>query len=181
MGKRSEFKRVERDYYCTFDLKAGAAIKPFIEDVNNYAEPFAGRGDLIQNLKDNDVKAKCVLFSDIEPQDSSIDKFDAFSLTREDFLFREVDAIISNPPWNRKLLHKSIEHFAPIIQTWFLLDANWLFTKQAFPYINKYLTDVITIGRLKWIENTSMTGKDDCCWMRFSYDKEETTRFFGRN
>lgn len=77
-------------------------------------------------------------------------------------------------------MHQAIEHFAPIIQTWMLLDANWLFTKQAGPYIEKYLTDVVTIGRVKWIPDTTMSGKDDCCWYRFSSDKDAPTRFYGR-
>lgn len=181
MGKRSEFKRIERDYYRTFDPKAGEILKPFIEHVICYAEPFAGKGDLIRNLKENGVTAKCTIFTDIEPQDDQIKKFDAFDLTKEDLLYSKVDAVISNPPWTREILHRAIEHFAPKTETWFLLDANWLFTKQASPYIRKWLTDVVTIGRLKWIEGTKMTGKDDCCWMRFCFDKEEPTRFYGRD
>jgi hypothetical protein len=176
MAKRSDFKRVERDYYRTFDPKAGHALRPFIEGIESALEPFAGAGDLI-----NQFPELSWVQSDIEPQVCFVDKMDAFEYTKEIVLDNcGADAIITNPPWSRPIMHRAIEHFAPIIQTWLLLDANWIWTKQASPYINKYLTDVVTIGRLKWIEGTTMSGKDDCAWFRFSADKSEPTRFFGR-
>lgn len=173
MAKRSDFVRVERDYYRTFDPKAGAALRPFIDGVELAIEPFAGAGDLTDQFKEIDW-----LETDIEPQIERIAKRDAFRYTPAEL--GSVDAIITNPPWSRPLMHKAIEHFAPHIQTWFLLDANWVWTKQAKPYIDKYLTDIVTIGRLKWIEGTTMSGKDDCAWFRFAPDKAEPTRFFGR-
>lgn len=181
LGKRSEFLRVERDYYRTFDPKAGEALKSFIPDDTRYAEPFAGKGDLIWNLKLANIKASCPLRSDIEPKDVSIEKFDAFDIKKQDFVDKNIDMIITNPPWSRPVLHKTIEYFAPMITTWLLLDANWLFTKQAKPYIDTWLTDVVTIGRLKWIEGTTMSGKDDCLWYKFSPNKETNfVRFYGR-
>lgn len=176
MAKRSEFKRVERDYYRTFDPKAGHALRPFVEEVKFALEPFAGAGDLTAQFPEIDWWE-----TDIEPQTDHIGKRDAFTWLEKDIKKdRYFDCIISNPPWSRPILHRAIEHFAPIIPTWFLLDANWVWTKQASPYINKYLTDIVTIGRLKWIEGTTMSGKDDCAWFRFSIDKTEPTRFFGR-
>lgn len=175
MAKRSDFKRVERDYYRTFDPKAGNALRPFIEGIESALEPFAGAGDLTAQFPEINW-----IQSDIEPQACFVSEYDAFSWTKEDIEFEYFDAVITNCPWSRPILHRTIEHFAPIIQTWLLLDVNWLFTKQASPYVNKYLTDIVTIGRVKWIENTTMSGKDDCAWLRFSSDKSEPTRFFGR-
>ena len=176
MAKRSDFERIERDYYRTFDPKAGVALKPFVDENLKYIEPFAGAGDLVDQL----TYVNCLIKTDIEPQADDIAQRDAFSYNREELLDYGVEAVITNPPWGRPILHKTIEHFAPIVPTWLLLDANWIWTKQAKPYIDKYLTDIVTIGRLKWIPNTNMSGKDDCAWMRFSHDKKEPTRFFGR-
>lgn len=173
IAKRSDFKRIERDYYRTFDPKAGEALRPFINGIEAAIEPFAGAGDLTNQFPEIHWRQ-----TDIEPQSDYINQKDAFDYTKEEIL--KFDAIITNPPWSRPILHRSIEYFAPIIQSWMLLDANWLFTKQAGPYIEKYLTDVVTIGRVKWIPNTTMSGKDDCCWYRFSSDKIAPTRFYGR-
>lgn len=173
MARRSDFKRVERDYYRTFDPKAGHALRPFVEDVKFALEPFAGAGDLTAQFPEINW-----METDIEPQSDTVLKRDAFRYSESEL--NAFDCVISNPPWSRPIMHKAIEHFASIIPTWFLLDANWVWTKQASPYINKYLTDIVTIGRLKWIEGTNMSGKDDCAWFRFSADKKEPTRFFGR-
>lgn len=176
MAKRSEFKRIERDYYRTFDPKAGDALRPFVTHIKAALEPFAGAGDLTKQFP-----TISWVQTDIESQACFVEEADAFTYTDWDLEEAlDVDAVISNPPWSRPILHKAIEHFAPIIQTWFLLDANWMFTRQASSYLEKYCTDIITIGRVKWIPDTTMSGKDDCCWYRFSLDKTEPTRFFGR-
>lgn len=176
MAKRSDFERVERDYYRTFDPKAGVALEAFIDPGLRYIEPFAGAGDLVNQL----TYANCIIKTDIEPQADDIPQRDAFSYTKDELYGLGIEAIITNPPWARPILHKTINHFALMVPTWLLLDANWIWTKQAKPYIEQYLTDIVTIGRLKWIPNTTMSGKDDCAWMRFSNDKSEPTRFFGR-
>jgi hypothetical protein len=175
VAKRSDFVRVERDYYRTFDPKAGNALRPFIENVEVALEPFAGAGDLTKQFPNITW-----IQSDIEPQACFVDEMDAFDWEAESIKDEGFDAIISNPPWSRPIMHRAIEHFAPIKPTWFLLDANWVWTKQAKTYIDKYLTDIVTIGRVRWIPDTTMSGKDDCAWFRFSSDKDSPTRLFGR-
>lgn len=174
MAKRSEFERIERDYYRTFDPKAGEALASFLLPNISAIEPFAGAGDLVNQTPWINWLAK----TDIEPQADEIGQKDAFSYNEKDL--ESVDLIITNPPWSRPILHKTIEHFAVLKPTWLLIDANYIFTKQASVYIREYLTDIITIGRVKWIPNTKMSGKDDCIWARFYHDKKEPTRFFGR-
>lgn len=174
MAKRSDFKRVERDYYRTFDPKAGLALRGFLPDGTRTIEPFAGAGDLINQTPWLDW----IITTDIEPQAYDIGTRDAFSYEAVDLL--EVDVVVTNPPWSRPILHKTIEHFAPKRPTWLLLDANWVWTKQASPFIEKYLTDIVSIGRLQWIEGTTMSGKDDVSWFRFSSDKNAPTRLYGR-
>lgn len=170
MGKRSEFERIPKDKYFTFDPKAGEAIKPFLKDNVFYAEPFAGDGDLIKQL--NDLGHICTLFGDIETNNPEIPIVDAFTLTKEDIAYFGAEQIITNPPWTRSILHKMLDHFVPMgLPVWIVLDANWLFTKQSKVFRDKWLTDIVTIGRMKWIPNTNVAGKDDVVWLRFSNDK----------
>lgn len=173
MGKRSDFERVERDYYRTFDPKAGEAIRSYLPQNGDYtyAEPFCGRGDLIKQLE-----GKCNFASDIEPDDennvtNSHFQTKSFLDVTEDDL-KDCSMVITNPPWDRKLLHQTIEHFANMKPTWLLFDSNWMFTKQSVPYIEKYCVEIVTIGRMRWFENTKVTGKDDCCWFLFDKNKK---------
>ena len=41
------------------------------------------------------------------------------------------DMIITNPPWDTKILHPMIEHFRSQNTTWLLFDADWMHTKQS--------------------------------------------------
>ena len=116
MGKRSNFKRRERDFYPT----PWEAVKPLVRHLpprlNNVWEPCAGKGDLI-GVIDYYRPGGNWLATDIEPQ-------------------------------------------AP-----FLLNC----------------TDIVSVGRVKWIPDSKMTGKDNCCWYRFHLTGDVvTTRFWPR-
>lgn len=87
------------------------------------------------------------------------------------------DAIITNPPWSRKLLHPMIEKFMGIAPTWLLFDANWMFTKQARRYLPNCVK-IVSVGRLKWIPDTTMSAKDDCAWFYFRKDHDDGPRFY---
>lgn len=159
MGKRSNFERIEKDKYMTIDPKA---ITPtFIEHTkgSTYYEPCVGAGDLVRLLADHMV---CVGSSDIETGK------DALDLTIDDV--GDCDYIITNPPWSRGILHPLIDHFRALKPTWLLFDADWMHTKQAKPYL-EYCYYIVSVGRLKWIPDTNMTGKDNVCWYCFWKDK----------
>jgi hypothetical protein len=47
-----------------------------------------------------------------------------------------------------------------------LLDSDWAQTKQAAPFMPS-CSDIVAIGRVKWIEGSKHTGKDNCAWYRF--------------
>lgn len=181
MGKRSDFQRIAKDYYRTFDKRANESLRKFLPDNYTYAEPFCGRGDLIDQLE-----GKCVFASDIDPDlENNITNltFIQKSYTMvNDSDISEAEYIISNPPWSRNILHPSIEYFCNKKPTWFLFDSNWMFTKQAKYYLDKYCVKIVTIGRLKWIEGTTMSGKDDCCWYLFDGSKNSETpiEFYGK-
>ena len=99
-----------------------------------------------------------------------------------DASLRDADHIITNPPWDRKILHPMIEHFASMRPTWLLFDADWMHTKQSTPYMD-YCQKIVSVGRVKWIPDSKMTGKDNCAWYLFDQDPtlaHEATKFYGR-
>lgn len=166
MAKRSDFERITNDFYRTFDPKAHAALAR-VQDPCLYYEPCVGQHDLVNGLAPYGFT--CTGFSDIEK--------DARTLTEDDI--GQAEYIISNPPWSRKLLHELIEHFVTLRPTWLLFDANWANTAQSSRFVSDYCTDIVAVGRLKWIPGTNMSGKDDCAWYRFNKKKNITT-FIGR-
>lgn len=172
MGKRSSFERIPRDFYPT----PYEAVEPLVAHLpySTFAEPCAGDGSLVAHLM-NWFNA-CTLSSDIEPKSEWVDKKDAFQLTKDDF--HGSDVIITNPPWDRKILHPMINHFRVFKPTWLLFDADWMHTKQSKDYI-KFCKKIVSVGRLKWIPDSKMTGKDNCAWYLF-IDNETTTEFIGR-
>ena len=113
---------------------------------------------------------------DVEPQRKDIAKQDALSLTKKNVSISEV--FITNPPWDRKVLHPLIYHLTSIKPAWLLFDADWMHTKQSSIF-QKMLKKVVSVGRVKWIEGTKNTGKDNCCWYYFDKNNEDTTQFFG--
>ena len=58
-------------------------------------------------------------------------------------------------------MHGLIAHFQNIAPTWLLLDADWKQTRQAAPFL-PHCSDIVAIGRVKWIEGSKHTGKDNC-------------------
>ena len=94
--------------------------------------------------------------------------------------YTQCDYIITNPPWDRKILHPMIEHFSDFKPTWLLFDADWMHTKQSKKYLT-LLKKVVSIGRIKWIEGSSSVGKDNCCWYLFENTPQvKPIEFWGR-
>ena len=168
MGKRSDFERRPQDFYRT----PPAAIPPLLPHLlplQRYGEPCAGDGALLDLLP-----LVCVDAWDIEPRDRRVERYDA--LTRR---CPRAQMYITNPPWRREVLHPLIEHLSDHRPTWLLLDADWMHTKQAAPYAYRCVK-VVSVGRLKWIEGSAHTGKDNCAWFLFDGSNTEPTRFYWR-
>lgn len=172
MGKRSAFERLPRDYYPT-PREALAPLIPHLEFGVMFAEPCAGDGALIHGLEA--AGASCVEALDIEPQTDIAYRADALDWNVSD----SADYIITNPPWDRKILHPMIRHFSAMRPTWLLFDADWVHTKQAAPFM-PLLRMVVSVGRVKWIPDSKMTGKDNCAWHLFWPDADGITQFVGR-
>lgn len=174
MGKRSNFERVERDFYST-PIEAVIPLFPHLGQSCKYYEPCVGDGRLLENLSGGFNGHVCVGHSDIHPLIPSVTK-NALDITIDDL--KDADYIITNPPWDRKILHPMIHHFRRLCKTWLLFDADWPHTKQSVDYM-KYCSKIVAIGRVKWIDNSVGAGKDNAAWYEF-LDKECETVFYGR-
>ena len=177
MGKRSDFDRVPRDYYPT----PIEAVKPLIDHLDysfDYVEPCAGDGRLISHIKDlTGGTGECIYACDIEPKHSSVVECNALEVGFGGYGM--VDYCITNPPWDRKILHPLIDHWLGICPTWLLFDADWMHTRQSAPFMD-YCSKVVSVGRVKWIEGSKNTGKDNCCWYLFDVYLDRPTEFHGR-
>lgn len=194
-------ERRARDYYPTIDARA---IPPLMEHVRPgtlFAEPMAGANDLVQLLCDAGLV--CEWAMDIEPQHRSVAKGDVLTLNKVDLALMDSKAscFITNPMWDRSHLHRFIPHLAGILPTWFLFDANWMQTAAARCYGDKYCTDVVAVGRLRWFppppRRLRISGESeadykkrckkgdndpptDCAWYRFDAAKDAPTQFHWR-
>ena len=179
MGKRSDFDRVPRDYYPT-PIEAVEPLIPHLPYAFDYVEPCAGDGRLISHItKLTQGTGECIYASDIEPRRSDIFTSDALNLGFGGY--GVTDYMITNPPWDRKILHPLIDHWLDVCPTWLLFDADWMHTKQSAIFMS-YCSKVVSIGRVKWIEGSKSVGKDNCCWYLFDLTKErmKPTEFYGR-
>jgi hypothetical protein len=177
MGKRSDgFARVERDYYPTPEA-AVLPLLPHLEPGTHFIEPCAGDGRLIRHLEK--YGHVCVDAFDIEPLDPRVDWDDALEAVFVAEKGEPVpDVVLTNPPWRRDFLHPFITHWRAQMPTWVLCDADWCHTVQSAPFM-PYCRKIVSVGRVKWIEGSKMTGKDNAAWHLFE-DVPGPTFFFGR-
>ena len=169
MGKRSPgFKRKPSDFYPT-PPKGVKPLRPFLEaeGIITFAEPCNGNDNLTRELESFGLK--CVYRGDIRKGK------DALLQTS----FNGAERNITNPPHSRHLLHPLIVHLSNIAPSWMLVDADWMHTKQAIPYL-PLCTTIVPIGRLKWFEDSPHTGKDNFCWYRFDAKHKGPTIIHGR-
>jgi hypothetical protein len=173
MGKRSDFERIPKDKYPT-PREAVLPLLPHLEPRTRFIEPCAGDGRLVHHLEA--FGHVCIEAFDIEPQHEDVYEDDA--LTYVDSDIRAGEVCITNPPWTRTILHPLIERWRVQMPTWFLFDADWVHTKQSTPFM-PYCRKIVSVGRVRWIEGSKMTGKDNVAWYRFEATSG-VTQFFGR-
>jgi hypothetical protein len=167
MTKRSSgrFKRRKNDAYPT-PLAPVLPLIPWLQQrgVRTFAEPCCGDGDLVRHLESHGLR--CAYAGDItgwrDGRGRPVAGQDALATTD----YGSIDAIITNPPWTRCLLHPLIRHFQQIAPTWLLFDSDWAHTKQARPYLRS-CTDILPVGRVIWIAGTTRHGFDNAAWYRF--------------
>lgn len=171
MSKRSTFKRRKNDAYFT-PYKCVPPLIPHLYPGAQYIEPCAGDGRLIEHLNAHGLACRGAL--DIDPQGDGIAQADALEFEFPAFGF---DYFITNPPWTREILHPLIDKLRQIRPTWLLFDADWAHTKQAKPYL-EYCQKIVSIGRVKWIEDSEHFGKDNAAWYCFGRNPS-VTEFHG--
>jgi hypothetical protein len=170
MGRRSSFVRRAQDKYFTPE-KALLPLLPHLNRVERFIEPCAGDGRLVRYLEARGHI--CLDAFDIAPEHESVRQADALHV-----LGPSEAICITNPPWTREILHPLIDHWRVQMPTWFLFDAEWAHTKQASPYL-PYCHKIVSVGRVKWIEDSPYQGKDSAAW--YLLDSVRTqTRFYGR-
>jgi hypothetical protein len=168
MGKRSTFPRFPQDAYAT----PWEAVVPLLDHLaprTRYIEPCGGEGRLIEHLKR--AGHTCVGYYDLP--------FDART-TR--YVVDDADRFITNPAWRRDVLHPILVNLSDQLPTWLLLDADWVHTKQAIPYLPR-LRKIVSVGRVKWIPGSPFTSKDNCVWCLFDLPRlngHAPVRFVGR-
>lgn len=177
MGKRSDFERVPRDFYPT-PREAVYPLLPHLEKGRWFYEPCAGTGELVADLEDFGIP--CHGHSDIvERNEGCLIKQRIGDATCGKFEIPQGCLFITNPPWDRKILHPIIENLSNQAPTWLLFDADWMHTKQSVPLLPR-LRKVVSVGRVKWIPDSKMTGKDNCAWYLFDKPSDEPIIFYGR-
>jgi hypothetical protein len=123
MGKRSDFKRLERDNYAT-PAAAVAPLLPWLPQGGRYLEPCAGAGRLIEHL----TSAGHILVSGHDlPTDARSARYD----------IPPGAIIVTNAPWSRPVLHEIFVNLSDQAPTWLLIDADWVHTQQAIPYLSR--------------------------------------------
>jgi hypothetical protein len=195
MGKHSDMDRKERDFYST-PLAATAPLVPYLGGIRGYIEPFAGDGRLIDNFKLLAPDMKCVWASDMEPLAEGIEKEDFDEIDTTDLTMSMIefhaDAIISNPPWLNtpssgyqlfRFINKMCKGGFPVIM---LLNANLVNNKSSWQNkvhgrsLMELCYQVLPIGRVKWIDNSPFSAKEDSAWYFFNDNNRSLPKILPR-
>jgi hypothetical protein len=145
-------------------------VLPHLEPGSRFFEPCAGEGRLIEHLVNagHICVGRCDLLTDARTWR---------------YLSIESGVIfITNPPWSRPALHNIIVNLSNQAPAWLLLDSDWAHKRQSIPYLPR-LQKIVSVGRLKWIEGSPHTSKDNAAWMLFALprpDERAVTHFIGR-
>lgn len=113
----------------------------------------------------------------MEPRGPGVAPGDAFCAAN----YPDGALVITNPPWARAWLHPYLRFLIEELRrpAWLLWDADWMHTKQAAPY-QGHVGAVVSVGRVRWIEGSRHTGKDNCAWYHVVPTRVNITEFIFR-
>lgn len=169
------YEKRPRDFYPTPEKAVTPLLKHLPRGLT-FCEPCAGNGVLV-DLLEKKLDAQCFLPIDIEPQADWITKADAINLNDEQLSFCEY--IITNPPFTWSVLQPLMKLWISLRPTVLLLPADFMHNQRFAPYLDSCV-DIVSIGRIKWIEDSKTSGVENYCWYLFDKDARAQTRFFGR-
>lgn len=164
MTKRTtgKFERRKNDVYDT-PPSAVQPLLPFLPPKTRFVEPCAGARVLADELERHGHV--CLDAFDTNPRHPAVFAYHGAQQIEVISTFY-ADCFITNPPWTRSILHPIIDRLCQIRPTWLLFDSDWMFTKQARPYLAK-CTTIVSVGRVSWMNN-GVSGFDNCAWYRFA-------------
>jgi len=173
MTKRApgRFQRNRNDFYAT-PPQAAEPLLPYLEaqGIRTFAEPCSGDGALVRFFEAHNLT--CTYAGDIRNGNSA--------LALSHILLKHPDCIITNPPYVRPIMHVLIKYFISLAPTWLLLEFDWFATYQAVNYV-RHCTDVVPIGRVKWIPNSPSVGFDNYAWAHFRQDHDRGPHLHSRD
>lgn len=176
MGKRSNFDlKPLQKYYTPFE--GAEPLFAHLPIYTKFIEPCAGDGRLVRHLESRGGN-QCVYACDIAPEGEGIEQRDVLFF---DSVLPPCDMIITNPPWEREILHQMIDRFVQHADTWLLFQADWAHTIQAIPF-EDLCKKIVSVGRVSWEEN-GVSGMENVAWYLFSKDHEKygtSTKFYFR-
>ena len=129
---------------------------PRLSGITRFAEPCCGDGALVRHLAGAGLE--CVYARDLGCG------CDARQIELADL--KGADAIITNPPHERELLHALIERFGGLAPTWLLIDWDWACTRQARELLRGCAL-MVPVGRVKWVAGSAHAGFDNFAWYQF--------------
>jgi len=158
MGKYSANEKIPRDKWPT-PYHALEPLLPFLTPQTRFIEPCANDGRLIRHMQRHGHI--CVGALDIEPRHPSVKQGDATKAR-----WKNPPLFVTNLPFSRDLMHRLIDHLAEQAPLWTIIQSDWAYTSQATEYM-AYCTDIVTIGRVMWIDGSASAGKENYSFYRF--------------
>lgn len=105
-------------------------------------------------------------------------KADALNLNEE--ALEHCHYVITNPPFEWRVLQPLLDKWINLRPTVLLLPADFMHNQRFSNYL-KMCEKVVSIGRVKWIEGSTMTSVDNFAWYFFNKDFKGPTAFYGRD
>jgi hypothetical protein len=169
MGKRSDFKRIERDAYNT-PLGAALPLLTLLESATRFIEPCVGEGDLRSHLEaaGHPLRRRLRLSFPRRPLCRL-----QHSRGRD---LRHQSSVLGPARKPASLDRQPRESGTGLA----VMNANWLHNKSSAAVMPRLKT-IVSVGRVRWIVGSPYTSKDDVAWMLFGTQDGSPIRFIGRS